>query len=150
MQLAKWEAKHNVVLPDEYRQFLLEIGDGGRMHGDYCDFVVYPLADISIESEFSSEFPISKQLLKTRLNESNNDSEKKQEFLFYELEAYWEDGIFPGCLHFGMYPGGDGVFMVVKGELQGTIWCAISGGLPDKSPHNFLSWFEDVLLEAKT
>jgi hypothetical protein len=45
--------------------------------------------------------------------------------------------------------------MVVAGELRGTIWTAVDEGVPecDRSsgePFNFLSWFEDVLLEAQT
>jgi hypothetical protein len=43
--------------------------------------------------------------------------------------------------------------MVVNGELSGTIWTGVDGGIPERDRKgnlfSFLTWFEDVLLEAK-
>jgi hypothetical protein len=45
-QVQSWEDLSEFTLPEQYRVFLTEIGNGGRMPGSYCDFVIEPLAKV--------------------------------------------------------------------------------------------------------
>ena len=77
--------------------------------------------------------------------------ERGHDSLFPELDPYWsEGGLPPDCLPLGHYPSYDLVFLIVRGDLRGMIWCAADNGIPELDnqgkPFDFLGWFEDVLL----
>ena len=56
-ELLAWEAAHGVTLPEEYRQFLREVGNGGLMPGSYCDFKMTPLAEVRGGPGAATPFP---------------------------------------------------------------------------------------------
>jgi hypothetical protein len=149
--LAAWEAANSVVLPEAYRLFLLEIGNGGRMPGTYCDFELLPLDPSRADAKLQEPFPISRDRFEQRLAQVAAVG-RGDDPLFPELGAYWEEGeVPPGSVPVGHYPSYDLVFLVVSGELHGMIWCAVDGEIPELDrqgkPFDFLSWFEDTLLD---
>ena len=154
-EIEAWEAANGVSLPDEYRLFLLEVGNGGQLAHADCLFTVWPLGE-KRDVLTVGTFPITERRLRERLGLLRTEGWAGCPELLPELAAFGKEGPpLPGCLDFGMYPGGDQVFMVITGELRGTIWTAVDDGVPECDPSswepfNFLSWFEDVLLEAKT
>lgn len=154
VEIKAWESANAVLLPEEYRQFLLEVGNGGRIPSSYCDFQVWPLAQEFRGLALTTTFPITHKRFVERTAQLRREGRPKQSRLFPELDEYWKVRPIPGCRYFGIYPGGDQVFMVVTGELVGTIWTAVDGGVPEcdrnGKPFNFLTWLEDVLLEART
>jgi uncharacterized protein (TIGR02996 family) len=153
LDLEGWEAANGVLLPGPYRVFLRHIGNGGRMPGSYCDFVITPLVPDSIIPLLLDPFPITQEGARERRAQiQDRNWSGGLTTLFPELEPFWEEEQFPGCLMLGHYPSYDGLFLVLTGELPGTIWCTVSWGVPEKiqrngEPHDFLTWFEDVLLE---
>jgi uncharacterized protein (TIGR02996 family) len=148
-QLAAWESANGVTLPEEYRLFLLEVGDGGMMPGSYCDFVVYSLGEVEAPVTLGEPFPISKELLRERRAQSRVKRKAGNARFYPELDAYQEGIQPPGCLEVARYPSYDPLSLVVTGELRGSLWCA-AGWWPEFNRRgeqlDFLSWFEDTLL----
>ncbi len=150
-RVAAWEAGKGVSLPDEYRLFLAEVGDGGRIAGYSCDFEILPLVRTyhGPGLALATPFPVTQALLSERLAEGRPIFAP----VFPELAPLWDTGWLPGCLHFGGYPGGDGVFLVVTGEVRGSVWCSVNSGTPESregATLRFLDWLEIVLLDART
>jgi uncharacterized protein (TIGR02996 family) len=152
-ELAAWETEYRVTVPEEYRLFLQEVGDGGTMPGSYCDFVMQPLAQVRGSENASTAFPVTAERLRRRFRQLESEGRPSDGILFPELTAYWEkhDQPPPGCVVFGQYPSSDTLFLVTSGELRGSVWCAVGWGIPERDragePLGFLAWFEDALAE---
>jgi SMI1 / KNR4 family (SUKH-1) len=149
--LAAWEATNSVLLPEAYRLFLLEIGNGGIMPSSYCDFKMWHLDPNGVDARLREPFPLSKDRFEQRMARLQTE-ERGDDSLFPELNAYWDEGeLPPGCLPLGRYPSYDLAYLIVSGELRGMVWCAVDGGIPELDrqgkPFDFLGWFEDTLLE---
>jgi uncharacterized protein (TIGR02996 family) len=149
-ELAAWEKANGMPLPEEYRLFLLEIGNGGMMPGSYCDLEVWPLGTGPENPALLEPFPVTKE----RFHERRAVRPPlRGRDLFPELDTYPEREIQPpGCLVVARYPSYDEVSLVVTGELRGSLWCA-AGWWPEFNAQgeqlDFLSWFEDTLLELQ-
>src|SRR5262245_66574170 len=89
-QLAAWQKTRRVQLPDEYRFFLLEIGDGGRMRcrlpGAYSDFVVRSLGEFEVSQRLTAEFPVGRRRLRERMAQLKAEGWAGVEALFPELD----------------------------------------------------------------
>jgi hypothetical protein len=154
-ELTAWEAAHGVTLPEEYRLFLREVGDGGVMPGSYCDFVVNPLVEVRGGPSAAAPFPVTADRLRGRLSQLKTEGRPADGVLFPELEAFWEEvDQPPGCLVFGEYPSSDALFLVTAGDLRGSVWCGVCCGIPEVGrlgePVEFLDWFADVLAEFES
>jgi uncharacterized protein (TIGR02996 family) len=153
-ELLEWEAIHGLTLPEDYRLFVREVGDGGTMPGSYCDFVIHPLVEQWGGPSAATPFPVTAERLRARLEELKTQGRPADGVLFPELSAYWEDGQPPGCLVFGQYPSADALFLVTAGELRGSVWCGVCSGIPemDRSGEctGFLAWFANVLAEFES
>jgi uncharacterized protein (TIGR02996 family) len=151
--LRAWEASYRVALPEEYRLFLREVGNGGVQAGSYTDFIVEPLANVRGEMSAARPFPVTDGRLRSRLLQLEAEGQPANGVLFPELTAYWRGADQPGCLVFGQYPSSDALFLVTAGELRGSVWCCVSSGTPELDkigePVGFLAWFADVLAEFK-
>jgi len=151
--LLAWEQAHGVSLPEEYRLFLREIGDGGAMPGGYCDFLLLPLAEVRGADSAAKTFPITPDRLRQGMEEFVMAGRPPHGLSFPELAKCWEEDEYPaGCLVFGHYPSYDWLFVITTGEFRGRVWCSVNGGLPESSrssgePVDFLGWFEDALSE---
>ena len=147
-----WETEHGLALPEQYRLFLREVGDGGVMPGSYCDFEITPLAGVQGGPEAAAPFPITVERLRGRLRQLRNEGKPAGGVLFPELKAYWEEvDQPPGCVVFGQYPGADALLLVTAGDLRGSVWCCVCYGVPEMSrdgePVGVLDWFADALAE---
>jgi hypothetical protein len=151
--LLAWEATHGVALPEEYRLFLNEIGDGGMMPSDYCDFLILSLAEVQGADSAAKSFPITPERLRQVTGDFDMAGRPAAGLSFPELAECWQkDGHPEGCLVFGHYPSGDWLLVITTGELRGSVWCSVNNGLPESSrspgePVGFLAWFEDALTE---
>lgn len=145
----RWETTHHLRLPEAFRQFLLEVGDGGLMPGSYCDFSLEPLERMGGAATAAAPFPITRARLEAQL------AVRRTGPLLPELTDLWEQtDPLPGCLILGRYPGGDLLFLVTAGDLAGSVWCLVSGGVPelgdDRQPRHFLDWFHHALTDLTT
>lgn len=146
-----WEAEHGVLIPEEYRVFLREIGDGGMMPGSYCNFVVSALAGARGALTAAQAFPVSAEQVRERFRRLTTEGRPDDGVLFPELGPIWEaDGQLPGCVVFGHYPSYDSLFLVTTGDLRGSVWCGVCCGVPEMKGDEFvgfLDWFAKALAE---
>lgn len=119
-----FESRYNITLPSEYRNFLLEIGNGGAGPG-------YGLSGLSgIESEdvipeklypenyeiLSKPFPLTKAWNDLDLIVNNNTD------LVSKNDDYFDDKFIHGTLTITNYGCGIYAMLVITGEQSGKIW----------------------------
>ncbi|AUB37733.1 Flp pilus assembly protein TadD, containings TPR repeats [Nostoc flagelliforme CCNUN1] len=119
-----FESRYNITLPSEYRNFLLEIGNGGAGPG-------YGLSGLSgIESEdvipeklypenyeiLSKPFPFTKAWNDLDLIAKNNTD------FVTKNDDYFDDKFIQGTLSITNYGCGIYAMLVVTGEQSGKIW----------------------------
>lgn len=140
--LTDWERRHGVPLPDGYRDFLKYLGDGGAGP----DYGLYPLERSTKESaDFGNDpaglFPFTAahagHILELRREEDRYHTENLPRSLPGVLCVSHA-----GCDHF--------YFLVLTGELRGTVWYGSDGWTPcarrgDDRPLAFLDWYEEWL-----
>jgi SMI1 / KNR4 family (SUKH-1) len=150
--LAAWEAANGVVFPEAYRLFLLEIGNGGMMPGGYCDFEMWSLDNPRRriwDVQLREPFPLSRERFEEQMARLHTEGRSALP-LFPELNDYGED-LPPGCLPLGRYPSYDPVYLIVSGDLRGSVWCVVVDWVVEinrqEQLFDFLGWFEDTLLE---
>jgi hypothetical protein len=150
--LAAWEAANGVALPEAYRLFLLEIGNGGTLPCEYSQFDFWPLAPRRVDENLREPFPITRERFAQRMAIPRRERSGDDAYLFPELRQYANEEIPPGCLLVARYPSWEGIFLVVTGELRGTVWMVVEWETPEvdrqEQPFDFLGWFEDVLLDV--
>jgi hypothetical protein len=126
-EIQKFEQKYNINLPNNYKQFLIEIGYGaGPNYGLYSleeiEAELMSLKEIEDEENIklspSNPFPFTETdiiNLNTRIKNGESDANSSLPY----LESYYPlDGCIPishqGCTYWDC--------LVVTGELKGTIW----------------------------
>lgn len=153
--IKRFEDTWNIVLPEEYREFLLKVASGGA--GPYYGLEnpengVYGDLDYRTElNEISKEFPYTEEWNP----EDDRDSESMTEEEWAELEnEYFSPKHSAGLLRISNFGCGVSINLVVKGQCYGEIWAddrANSGGIyPDhyfgnKERLTFLNWYETWL-----
>ena len=143
-ELVAFEREHGVSLPEGYRAFLREVGNGGPGPGEGL-----PALSESVERaptrDFATPFPFSKRQWEERASASDYSEE-------WEYEQ-------PGLLWLGTpHDPWVSVYLVVAGEDRGMMWGFghIHGGWMPEAPtaeddarqedfRNFLQWYEDWL-----
>ncbi|PKL77321.1 MAG: hypothetical protein CVV27_05830 [Candidatus Melainabacteria bacterium HGW-Melainabacteria-1] len=151
-ELRSFEARHQVRLPEEYRNFLQHVGNGGA--GPY--YGLYPLEQshpfqMYTDSYFekiraqAGEDGLFMHLHKRFPYDSRKSSENYELFLKLENEEDWRGNealsglLFLctwGCTHYNV--------LEVTGEQPGRVWYWDMGG--DETAHvmdgSFLDWYE--------
>ena len=137
-ELVAFEDRVGVNIPEEYRCFLGQVGNGGAGP----DYGLFPLnldRDVG-RWPLDQPFPISTKRARTIL--------ARQRQGFYRPRV---DYPFPGCL--GLSEAGCGIvaFLVVTGEQRGTVWYGGDGLGPcaDRNGQQLgmLGWYESWLDE---
>ena len=154
IEIKNFEENYNLKLPPGYRDFLLQIGNGGA--GPY--FGLEPLeSSLFVDLDYGEEsglidptkaFPLNE---KWNLNFENLEDEK-----YFEIkdEEYFDNKWVNGLLRVSNFGCGVSINLVVNGVEYGNIWiddrCNDGGIYPDKSINsenrlNFLNWYEQWL-----
>lgn len=141
-QVSAFEREHGIVLPDDYRQYLLHVGNGGA--GPF--YGMLPLTASGPADQLSTAFPLSGAWNMTY----EGDPGDKDAYLRWEAvysDNKWRSGLLTIC-DFGC---GDDVCLVVAGEEYGHVWmddrCGGGGIYPDTSfgqtgRITVLAWYE--------
>jgi SMI1/KNR4 family protein SUKH-1 len=169
--IRKFEEAHRIVLPAEYRGFLLEVGNGGAGPG----YGLFKFGEMDENNSYgpwhegdgfvgvlSEPFPhtspwndLSEEPEQDEERDSDEDPEWEERYASWE-EGYWDpanaNGAIPIC-HLGCAYR---QWLVVTGPEAGNIWCddrtdnaglypLEEGGLPRVT---FLQWYRSWLDEA--
>ncbi len=164
--IARFEAKHDIELPEDYRLFLTEIGNGGA--GPY--YGVFKLgemdnsfsysrwkADDGFMGVLSEPFPHTKAWNDVPLFPEEQDDEDAYEADLEAFDAvYWNsknvNGAIPICHQGCAYRN----WLVVTGPESGNVWEDLrvdhKGLIPVKVKRkrraSFLVWYNDWLQQA--
>ena len=149
--LRNFEITHSITLPNEYRRFLAEIGNGGA--GPF--YGLEPLenslfSDLDYQDAENLISPSKDFLLQQAWNMDLGDEEDEEKYEQNEtvyFDPKWADGL----LRVANFGCGISVNIVVTGKENGNIWiddrCNKMGIYPEKSPETsgrigFLDWYE--------
>lgn len=143
-----FEAKHNITLPSEYRQFLLEVGNGGAGPG----YGLYSIPGLSSASAIAATpYQVNYEILSQpfMLTEAWNDLDliiKNTAGMVINNDAYLDNKFIQGTLTMANYGCGMYALLVITGEQQGKIWIDDrtndSGIYPASG--NFCHYFHDA------
>lgn len=139
-QVREFEQLHRVKLPEDYRAFLIHIGNGGIGPPDYG---MYALGTTETQPQ---QFRQPKQQDLIRINEP------------FPFTKYWvwengetsiegtEEQIRDGSILLGTDGCGMYWHLIVKGPERGIPWMICGEGIQPVCPkRNFLQWYEDWL-----
>ncbi|NET30834.1 MAG: SMI1/KNR4 family protein [Cyanothece sp. SIO1E1] len=129
-ELKSFEARCNILLPEDYRLFLLKIGDGGDGPPEYG---LKRLTEaVTGAMQPSQLFPLSNCWVW-------EDEDELDENL---LEAVYRSGF----INLGTDGCGEDWILVVSGKAYGTIWQRSDVGVEPCVPiRSFISWYEHWL-----
>ncbi|TDF37246.1 SMI1/KNR4 family protein [Alteromonadaceae bacterium M269] len=150
-QVHQFEVSHQITLPDEYRAFILEIGDGGA--GPYyglqrLEDSLFEDLDYKVEGEFvnpSIPFPFD-SAWNMEFQGDDEDDDAYREFQERYFSSEWETGV----LRLSNFGCGAFLNLVVNGKEKGNMWVddrRSDGGIyPDSffeqtTRTSFLDWY---------
>lgn len=120
-EIQNFEKKNQITLPDEYREYLKNIGNGGA--GPFYGLLELEdndnnLMDLSMEFPYTYDKPLKLFEVYETMDEIDDENEEEQEQFLNEIYEKSVRGIIflahEGC---GMYS-----VLVIKGEEYGNIW----------------------------
>lgn len=130
--IANWEARAQIKLPEEYRLFLRELGEGPAGPG----LGMPKLTEMNLTPHLKEPFPLVEPFLGLRsIDTSKLDSEQEWE-TYKEFAAEWDKIPGDGSLlltHYGCDIYGK---LVLNGKYRGQIWIR-EGDSPSYSPFGY-------------
>ncbi len=168
IEIASIESKYGLRLPDEYRAFLLKIGNGGAgpFYGifplgmqdhnfDLCAWENgYLLGNPSAPFRFNKAWNASSEFLSQQPQPDENTCQEDEDRMWEEwdkkLEAeYWAPEIMDGAIPISHEGCALRDWLVVTGPLAGTVWkdyrADLRGVEPcsgsDGAPMSFCNWY---------
>ncbi|GAA2542072.1 SMI1/KNR4 family protein [Winogradskya consettensis] len=130
-QVAVFEGRHGITLPEDYRTFLLEVGNGGAgPHHGLFPLGQFPLGHVpSVRGEgddLSAPFPHTEEWNDRTLSEDD----------------YFDDRWVAGSMVVGEYGSGAFYRLVVTGPARGRIWFDSRGSDQGMWPEStFHTWY---------
>ena len=147
-QINEYERTHNIILPHEYKEFLLDIADGdvGPFYG------LYPLLfndDLVLKLDKEFPFTLEDPFILSHVYDSIPDDLSDEE----EEEYYDKIYSLADCGHILLATEGCGMYsaLIVNGREYGNIWfkdLANDAGMfpltnpKDSKPLGFYDWYE--------
>lgn len=140
------EAAYGFILPDEYKKFITQIGNGGDIpslhEDDPCRFI--PFKDTSDLKEAGYDFPLSESWeWDTDFNFSMSDPKDAEKW-----NSVHKNGII--VLAEENVGGGQSYFLIIAGKRKGEVWERDESGVLRLSGCTFLDWMELCLSEKLT
>lgn len=143
-EIDAFETKHNVVLPKEYKDFLLNIGNGGDGPPEYKLLHLGKAASDAYEHEkeiwedfiyINKEFPYTESWCW-----EGEDDQESRAFAKKVEEAYF------GSIMLGTDGCGMNWLLIVTGKSHGEIWQLTDVGVFSCEPKvNFIEWYDHWL-----
>lgn len=164
-ELAEFEKRNGIKLPEDYKTFLIEIGNGGAGpyyglepigNGLYADL---DYRDKSDTNDLSKPFPHTQHW---NLDFGEITDQNEDEYFEQKDKEYFQNKWANGLLRISNFGCGVSMNLVVNGQEYGNIWvddrCNEQGIYPNPYIENrerisFLDWYEhwiDIELKEKT
>ena len=122
--ICTFEESHKIQLPEGYRRFLLEVGDGCDMFGG---FDLLPLNANRQSQDYVSPFPFTEYVIEAE--------EPLSEELWRQIQQGTLELIDIGC--------GQTFQLIITGPCRGEVWSLCEMGThPCCQRQDFLGWFE--------
>ena len=139
-EVLAFEHKHSITLPEGYRRFLLEVGNGGDGPPFYN---LVPLGS-GPNSQCLEDVRYWEELPHVHL------AFPFTETWVWEADALSEEGTKEQVKHGSIFVGEDGCGMewhlIVTGAERGNVWMICGEGVTPQNPRrDFLTWYEDWL-----
>ena len=132
-QVRAFEQKHQITLPEGYRRFLLEVGDGCYMFDDYPSYQLLPLEADRPAENYAAPFPFTEYVIE-------GDEPLSDEF--------WEQ-VQRGTLELIDIGCGQTFQLIITGPCRGEVWSLCEMGThPCCQRQDFLGWFERWLTDG--
>ena len=170
-----FELEHGVSLPEDYRQFITEIGNGGAgpaygvfpfgKHDDCHDLRPweggYLVGDVGKPFRFNKAWNVDKKFWDAEPNPPEGTSQDEEDLLWQEwdkiLEAkYWNTSIMDGAIPICHLGCALRQWLVINGDQRGFVWDDMRadnrGIAPVKKKGKrltFSAWYLDWLREAE-
>lgn len=158
--ITDFEKRYSIVLPDDYKAFLLYIGNGGfgpeqglrSLEDSAIDFKLIGKPDIALDRQFPYAESWNEKWISTfDWDEDYPDSDL--------VDDYMATSHIDGCLQICHLGHGNTCLLVVNGESYGSVWLdgradygglrpIVSNGVPVSFLEWYLSWL-DSLYESK-
>jgi hypothetical protein len=133
-EVAAFEKRHQIVLPQDYRLFLLEVGNGGEGPPAYGLLRLgevpedYDRSAGEVQDAINKPFPLSQAWV---WEGERADNAELREALDQGILVLGTDG----CALYWL--------LIVTGGERGQIWCKADVGIQPCAPRrDFLSWYE--------
>lgn len=149
--ISQFEKQHSVILPDDYKYFLSEIGNGGfgpgyglrTLEESIIDFKLNTNPVIMINQPFKYTEEWNEQWIE------NIDWEENDRPSTVQVEEYMDVNHISGCLQIVHYGHGCTYLLIINGIERGHIWFdgrADYGGLSPELDEkhkklNFIDWY---------
>lgn len=152
--LLNFEKTHNITLPEDYKEFLTKIGNGGvgpayglePFENGLFDDLDYkrPNSLLNPSKPFPHTKPWNEEFVST-VNEEDNEEEYERQYFEFSKN------LMNGVLAISNYGCGISLNLVVNGEEYGNIWTDDRGNdggiypsneLGNKDKITFLNWYE--------
>lgn len=145
-QVEEFEQKYDIRLPEEYRRFIIEIGDGGA--GPFSGILplgrYFPLEDDPRLNRLNQPFP--------HRTSWSEDALREEELELYQSDREYLNQLTQGALIIQDFGCAISVLLVVTGERRGSIWMddtANAGTItPMENGESFLKWYSQWLDEV--
>jgi len=148
LQVADFEAQHHVTLPEGYRRFLLDIGNGGDGPA------YYGLARLG---EAAGDMTAEEQQMWTKIEMLDQVFPFTEAWIWEDEEGMWDDAsqdwsdegraklarIERGNVYIGNDGCGQYWHLIVTGPERGNVWQFTGEGIVPTAPkRDFLRWYE--------
>ena len=138
--IATLERAKGIALPDEYREFLLRIGNGGNGP---------PYYGLARVGEVADDMTNAEQEIFSSLSRVARPFPFTQTWCWEEDEICREgtsEQVYDGSIYLGNDGCGQYWLLIVTGAERGKVWMICGEGICPTSPkRDFLTWMEDWL-----
>ena len=150
VEIAAFEQRFSISLPDDYKYFLSEIGNGGfgcgyglkPLNETVCDWKLHNKPFINL----ARPFPYTEAWNEEWINAIDWDNDERP--TLYQNDNYMDVCHISGCLQIAHYGHGCTYLLVVNGSEKGNVWfdgradySGIFPELADGKKQMFIQWY---------
>ncbi|MDH7911542.1 SMI1/KNR4 family protein [Winogradskyella sp. SYSU M77433] len=140
-EVLKFENKFDLKLPKDYRDFIIQVGNGGFMNLNFLNINHY-IHRVSKSDRISEKFPLKKALIDINENEDLEEHVNIGDYDFLRLQElnFDFDELYNGQIILKNTGCGNYIFLVIKGAEYGNVWIWEYPSNGEILPYNGKKW----------